>query len=166
MPKQPIQNFYNDKAAICYGCGRNNDDGLHIQTFWDGVEGICRFTPAPYHTAFPGVIYGGLLASLIDCHSIGTAIAAMYDAEGRTPETAPEITCVTGQLNISYLKPTPNETELLLRASIKELRPRKAVVLCSLSAQGVETVRAEVIAVRIESRLMMLDETDESNVRP
>lgn len=162
MRNEPIQNFYNDKAAICYGCGRNNDYGLHIQTYWDGVEGICHFVPAPYHTAFPGVIYGGLLASVIDCHSIGTAIAAMYDAEGRTPETSPEITCVTGQLNIRYLKPTPDKTELSLRATIKELHPRKAFVLCSVFVRGEETVRAEVVAVRVESRLMMLDDTDES----
>jgi acyl-coenzyme A thioesterase PaaI-like protein len=160
MDVQPIQNFYNAKAAICYGCGRNNAHGLHIQTYWDGVEGTCHFMPQAYHTAFPGVIYGGLIASIIDCHSIGTAIAAMYDSEGRTPDSAPEITCVTGQLNISYLKPTPAQTELLLRASIKELHPRKAIVTCSVFAQGTETVRAEVVAVRVQSRLMMLNPSE------
>jgi hypothetical protein len=59
---KPIQSFYNPKAAICYGCGMNNPDGLHIQTYWNGEEGICHFTPLPEHTAFPGYVYGGLLA--------------------------------------------------------------------------------------------------------
>ena len=76
-----IQDFYNADIAICAGCGRNNPQSLGVRTFWDGTEGVCRFTPAAHHTAFPGVVYGGLLASLIDCHSIGTAVAAMYDSE-------------------------------------------------------------------------------------
>ena len=107
MPDKPIQDYYNPEAAICYGCGVNNPHGLHIQTYWDGEEGISHFLPRPEHTAFPNYVYGGLLASLIDCHSVGTAIAAMYDAAGRAPGTEPEITCVTGNLNISFLKPTP-----------------------------------------------------------
>jgi len=81
--------------------------GLHVQTYWDGEIGRCHFRPRPEHTAFPGYVYGGLLASIIDCHSIGTAIAAMYDHAGREPGTKPEITCVTGNLNVSYKKPTP-----------------------------------------------------------
>jgi uncharacterized protein (TIGR00369 family) len=144
MNDQPIQHFYNPDTAVCYGCGRNNAHGLHIQTFWDGTTGTARFTPQPQHTAFPGVVYGGLLASLIDCHSIGTAIAAMYDAEGRTPDTA--------QLNVTYLHPTPIEAELILSAQIAQLTPKKAVVLCSILVGEVETVRAETIAVRVGSR--------------
>lgn len=152
MSDQPIQDSYPDNIAICYGCGRNNAHGLHITSYWNGEEGISQFTPQPYHTAFPGYVYGGLLASLIDCHSIGTAIAAMYEAEGREPGTDPEITCVTGNLNVTYGKPTPIGVELTLRARIKELYPRKAIVTCSLFAEGVECVTAEVVAVRVESR--------------
>jgi acyl-coenzyme A thioesterase PaaI-like protein len=152
MTAAPIQNFYPENTAICYGCGRNNADGLHIQTYWDGTEGVCHFTPREYHTAFPGVVYGGLLASLIDCHSIGTAIAAMYDAEGRAPGTDPEITCVTGNLNVDYLKPTPTGIELTLRAQIAERTERKAIVTCSVYAGEDETVRARVVAVRVKSR--------------
>ncbi|GAB4309197.1 MAG: PaaI family thioesterase [Phototrophicales bacterium] len=151
--EKPIQDYYNDDAAICYGCGRNNPKGLHIKTYWDGEFGICRFSPREEHTAFPGAIYGGLLASLIDCHSIGTAIAAMYDREGRTPDTAPEITCVTGNLNVTYLKPTPTNQELVVKARILQLTERKAIVQCSIYASELETVRGEVVAVRIQSRL-------------
>ncbi|RMG78853.1 MAG: PaaI family thioesterase [Chloroflexi bacterium] len=152
---EPIQNFYPDDVAICYGCGRNNEHGLHIQTHWDGEEGIARFIPKPYHTAFPGYVYGGLLASLIDCHSIGTAIAATYEAEGRAPNTEPEITYVTGNLNVSYLKPTPIGVELVLRSRVKALHERKAIITTSLYADGVETVRGETVAVRVPSRATM-----------
>jgi acyl-coenzyme A thioesterase PaaI-like protein len=155
MSDKPIQDFYPDDVAICYGCGRLNPEGLHIQTYWNGEEGICRFTPKPHHTAFPGFIYGGLLASLIDCHSMGTAIAATYHAEGREPGSDPEITYVTGNLNVSYLKPTPLDGEIVLRARMKELHPKKAIITCSVYAGDEECVRGEVVAVRVKSRALM-----------
>jgi acyl-coenzyme A thioesterase PaaI-like protein len=155
MSDKPIQDFYPDDVAICYGCGRLNPEGLHIQTYWNGEEGICRFTPKPHHTAFPGFIYGGLLASLIDCHSMGTAIAATYHAEGREPGSDPEITYVTGNLNVSYLKPTPLDGEIVLRARMKELFPQKAIITCSVYAGDEECVRGEVVAVRVKSRALM-----------
>ena len=147
-----IQDYYNADIAICAGCGRNNPQSLGVRTFWDGTEGVCRFTPAAHHTAFPGVVYGGLLASLIDCHSIGTAVAAMYDAERRAPDTTPEITCVTASLQVDYLRPTPTGETLELRAHIEELGARKAIVRCSLRAGDVETVRGRMVAVRVPSR--------------
>ena len=151
--KKPIQHFYNPEAAICYGCGVNNEAGLHIQTFWDGEVGHCTFMPRPEHTAFPGYVYGGLIASLIDCHSIGTAIAAMYDAAGREPGTGPEITCVTGNLNVSYRKPTPTGVELKVEARIKDLSEKKAVVTSELIADGEVCAVGEVVAVRVPSRI-------------
>lgn len=146
----PIQNFYPEDASICFGCGRNNAHGLHIQTFWDGQVGIADFKPQPFHTGWPGYVYGGLLASLIDCHSIGTAIAAMYQVEGRAPGSDPQIRCVTGTLHVVYLQPTPIEAQLHLRTQVKELTPRKAVLATVLSANDQECVRAEVIAVRVK----------------
>lgn len=151
----PIQKSYNPDAAICYGCGYNNPHGLHIKTTWDGTVGVCLFNPRPEHTAFPGYVYGGLLASLIDCHSIGTAIAAMYDDEGREPGTQPEITCVTGNLNVSYKKPTPIDAELRLESRISELTSKKAVVKTDLFAGETLCVTGEVVAVRVSSRLGM-----------
>lgn len=150
--EKPIQDYYDPKIAICYGCGPHNPKGLGIKTYWDGEAGTCRFTPWAEHTAFPGVAYGGLIASLIDCHSIGTAIAAFYEQEGRHPETQPMITCVTGRLDISYLKPTPMDTELVLRATISEIGERKAIVHCAVHAGDIQTAQAEVIAVRVKSR--------------
>lgn len=148
MGNTPIQTYYNDGAAICFGCGTHNRKGLQIKTFWNGEEGICHFTPAPYHTAFPGVVYGGLIAALIDCHAIGTAIAATYDAEGRKPGTDPKITYVTGSLQVRYVRPAPISGEMVLRAKVKEIHRNKALVTCSLSAEGNECANGEVIAVR------------------
>ncbi len=151
--KEPkaIQDFYPDDVAVCYGCGRNNPHGLKIRTIWNGEEGIFRFTPEAFHTAFPGVAYGGLIASLIDCHSIGTAVAAAYQVENRDPGTDPEILFVTGNLNVSFLKPAPLEAEFELRARIKEMHERKTTIICSLYASGDECARGEVLAVRVNS---------------
>jgi acyl-coenzyme A thioesterase PaaI-like protein len=150
MSNSPIQNFYPEDASICFGCGRNNTHGLHIQTFWDGEEGIAHFTPQPFHTGWPGVVYGGLLASLIDCHSIGTSIAAMYQMEGRALGSDPQIQCVTGTLHVVYLYPTPIDANLLLRARVKELTPRKAIIETTVTANDQVCVRAEIVAVRIK----------------
>ena len=149
---QPIQNFYPEEATICYGCGRNNAHGHHIQTFWDGTTGTATFTPEAYHTAFPGVVYGGLIASIIDCHAMGTAIAAMHDRFGRTWSTDSLITCVTGNLNVTYHKPTPMGEALTVTATIDEITDKKAIVACSLTVNGVETVTARVVAVRVKAR--------------
>jgi len=147
-----IQDSYPNDTAICYGCGRNNEHGHHVRSFWDGTTATATFMPKDYHTAFPGIVYGGLLASIIDCHSIGTASAAAYDREGLDPMLEHEITHVTGNLNVSFLKPTPIGVELKLVATIKEQTDRKAIVLCSVFADDVETVKAEVIAVRVPNR--------------
>jgi hypothetical protein len=98
-----------------------------------------------------------VIASIIDCHSIGTAIAAMYQAEERAPDTEPEITCVTGNLNVSYLQPTPIGVELVLRSRIKEFTPKKAIVSVSVFVGEKESVKAEVIAVRVKSRATIGD---------
>ena len=89
MPDKAFQEYYPDSLSHCYGCGRLNDHGLQIKSYWDGEETVCRFRPREYHTAIPGFVYGGLIASLIDCHSTGTASAAAYRAEGRSMDTLP-----------------------------------------------------------------------------
>ena len=144
-----IQEFYDDAVSVCYGCGRLNEHGLHIQSYWNGQKAICTFEPQAYHLAVPGYTYGGLLASLIDCHSIGTAAAATYAAEGRPPGSEPTLRYVTAALNVSYLHPTPLEETLVLSARVIEFAGRKARVACSVLAAGKETVRAEVVTVRM-----------------
>lgn len=146
-----IQDYYPENAAVCFGCGRNNPHGLQIQTFWDGKEGVLRFRPRPYHTAFPGITYGGLIASLIDCHCIATAIAATYHAESRPPGDGRQVCYVTGNLNVTFIRPTPIDMELVLRAQVKQLLDKKAIVTCYLYANGQKYARGKVVAVRVSS---------------
>lgn len=147
-----IQDFYPDDVAICYGCGRHNEQGHHVRTYWDGTTGIATFTPEDYHTAFPGIVYGGLLASLIDCHAMATATASAHDQTGIALGSEDTITHVTGNLNVNYLKPTPMGVELTLKATIKEITDRKAIVDCVVIADDVETVSATIVAVRVPRR--------------
>lgn len=144
-----FQDHYPDNLAHCYGCGRLNSQGLQIKTYWVGDESVTRFRPHPYHTAIPGFVYGGLLASLIDCHGTGTAAAAAYRAEGRAMDSEPAFRYVTASLHVDYLKPTPSDVELELRGRVKELKGRKVIVAIDLRAQGTITVRGEVVAVQM-----------------
>jgi acyl-coenzyme A thioesterase PaaI-like protein len=83
-PGPALQDFYPEQFAHCYGCGRLNPHGLQIKTRWEGEEAVARFLPRPEHIAVPGFVYGGLIASLVDCHSIGTAAAAFERPGGRS----------------------------------------------------------------------------------
>jgi acyl-coenzyme A thioesterase PaaI-like protein len=149
MTETAIQDFYPDDLAVCYGCGRLNPQGLHIRSTWDGDQSICVFEPRPYHTAIPGYVYGGLIASLIDCHSTGTAAAAAYRAANREPGSLPAFRYVTASLHVEYLRPTPLGPQLIVRASVKELKGRKAVIECELFAEDQLCVRGHVVTVQI-----------------
>ncbi len=148
MPKA-FQDFYPDNLAHCYGCGSQNAHGHQIKTVWEGDESVTRFTPQPYHTAVPGFVYGGLIASLIDCHSTGTASAAMYRAAGREMDSLPAFRFVTGALHVDFLKPTPLGGELEIRGRVKEIKGRKVIVESTVYAEGVATARGEVVAVQM-----------------
>ena len=147
MDEKAFQDFYPDELACCYGCGRFNDAGLHVRSFWEGDEAVCRFEPGPHHIAIPGVVYGGLLASVIDCHGIGTAAAAMYRFQGRPMGSEPALRFVTASLHVDYLRPTPAGATLEVRARVKEIKGRKVVVEETLFAAGEACARGTVIAV-------------------
>lgn len=151
-----VQDTYPDDTARCYGCGRLNTEGHRLRTFSTGEDGTTetRFTPKPYHTAIPGYVYGGLLASLVDCHGTGSAAWAAYRAEGRAPDSDPPLRYVTASLRVDYLKPTPLGPELVLRGTPLEAKGRKVVVAVSLTADGIECVRGEVVAVRMPESMV------------
>ena len=137
--------------ATCYGCGPANKEGLRIKSYWsdDGSEVVAQFQPGPEHNAgFPNVMYGGLVASLIDCHSIWTAIAWSYRAEGRPHGSMPSISYVTGQITVRYLKPTALDRSAVLRARVTELSERKALVRCDFFSGDEKTAEGDVVAVR------------------
>ena len=144
-----FQDHYPENVAHCYGCGRLNKYGHQIKTEWDGDETVTRYIPQPYETSVPGFAYGGLIASLIDCHSTGTAAAAMYRQEGRDLDTLPAFRFVTGSLHVDYLKPTPIDGPIEIRGRVKEIKGRKVIVETSVLAGGVTTARGEVVAVQM-----------------
>lgn len=154
MTEPAIQDVYPDDLSHCFGCGRLNPHGHQLKTRWDGDETVSRFTPKPEHTAIPGYVYGGLLASLIDCHGTGTAAAAAYREAGREPGTEPAFRFVTAALNVRYLRPTPMGVELEVRGRVEEIKGRKVVVSATLSAAGSVCVTGEVVAVRMPDSMV------------
>ncbi len=154
MTEKAFQDYYPDELSYCYGCGRLNEHGLQIKSTWDGDETVARFTPRPYHIAIPGYVYGGLIASLIDCHGTGTAAAAAYRAEGRAMDTLPPRRFVTASLKVDYLRPTPLGVELEVRGKVLEVKGRKVVVGATVSAQGEVCARGEVVAVQMPEHML------------
>ncbi|MHA1332119.1 MAG: PaaI family thioesterase [Candidatus Hodarchaeales archaeon] len=159
MEPKAIQDYYPDELSICYGCGRLNEKGLQIKSIWDKdkEESVLHFKPKEYHTAFKGFVYGGLLASLIDCHGTATAAAAAYHKEGRSMDTEPAIRYVTASLKVDYLKPTPIDTTLELIGKVSEMKGRKTIVKVDLFAKGELCVKGEVIAVQIPESMIPKD---------
>jgi acyl-coenzyme A thioesterase PaaI-like protein len=146
-PAQAIQDFYPDDFAHCYGCGWLNPQGLRLKSIWEGEEAVARFTPRPQHIAVPGFVYGGLLASLIDCHAMATASAAAEQAAGRAIGAGPAPRFVTAALRVDFLAPTPLGPELEIRGRPKERGARKMLVEAWIVTGGRITVRGEVVAV-------------------
>ncbi|MBI3244631.1 MAG: PaaI family thioesterase [Chloroflexi bacterium] len=153
MTQKAFQDYYPDQLAHCYGCGRLNEHGLQIKSYQDGDDSVCVFQPKPYHTAIPGYVYGGLIASLIDCHSTGTASAAAYRAQGREMDTDPPLRFLTASLHVDYIRPTPIDGPLEVRARVKEIKGRKVVIVSTLSAGGEICARGEVVTVQMPEHL-------------
>ncbi len=150
-----VQDFYPDDFAHCYGCGRLNPAGHHIRTAHEGEEAVARFTPRPEHIALPGFVYGGLIASLVDCHAIATAAAAAERADGKGVGDRPAPRFVTAALHVDYLKPTPLGPELELRARATSIAAKKVVVEVRVHAGGMLTARGEVVAVRMPDTMRL-----------
>lgn len=149
MDSKAFQDYYPDQLAHCFGCGRLNEHGHQLKSTWDGEETVAVFTPEPYHTAIPGYVYGGLIASLIDCHGTGTASAAAYREEGRAMDSEPPLRYVTASLKVDYLKPTPLGVPLEIRGRVEEIKGRKVVVNETVSAEGEVCARGQVVAVQM-----------------
>jgi len=157
MQVKPIQDYYPDDVAHCYGCGRLNEHGHQIKSFWEGDETVSHFTPKEYHTAIPGYVYGGLIASLIDCHGTGTAALAAYRAENRDPNSLPPFRFVTASLQVDYLKPTPLGVELELRGKVLEIKGKKVISEISVSANGEITARGKVVAIQMPEKMLYVE---------
>lgn len=153
MNEKSFQDYYPDSLQYCYGCGPKNTEGLQIRSFWDGEESVALFHPKEYHLAFPGYVYGGLIASLIDCHCVGTAAAAAYKEERRDLGTNPAFRYVTGSLHVDYLLPTPLGPPVEIRARVEEIKGKKTILTATVSVEDKVTATGRVIAVRMPEHL-------------
>ncbi len=154
IPGRAVQDDYPSDFAHCFGCGRLSEHGLQLKSVWEGDEVVARFMPRPEHIAVPGFVYGGLVASLVDCHAMATAAAYAARRDGLAGEgEIPRF--VTASLRVDYLKPTPVGHPLELRARVREASARKAVVDVTVAVQGEITVRGEAVAVRMPSTMQV-----------
>ncbi len=131
----------------CFGCGSGNAAGLKIHSYWEDDEAVCRWQPEKQHEGWDGVTCGGIIATLIDCHCMATAMATAIRNEGRPLMSQPCYRFATGMLNIKYLAPTPNNQQLELRAQVTEVKNEKKYTLtCALYSAGIKTAEATVVA--------------------
>ena len=149
-----FQDYYPEDLSHCYGCGSQNPQGHQLKSYWDGDTTVARFTPESYHTAIPGYVYGGLIASLIDCHGTGTAAAAAYRAEQRDMDSEPALRFVTASITVDYLAPTPMGEVLELRGEVLEVGERKVITQIEVMAAGNTCARGRVIAVRMPAGML------------
>ena len=154
MTDKAFQDYYPEELSHCYGCGRHNAQGLQLKSYWDGEESCALFQPEEKHMAVPGFVYGGLIASLIDCHCTGTAAAAAYREQGRAMDTQPPIRFVTASLHVDYLAPTPIEALLEIRGIIVEVTPKKVIIEASVTAGETLCARGKVVAVHLPESML------------
>ncbi|SEQ88185.1 PaaI family thioesterase [Piscibacillus halophilus] len=143
-----IQDNYPNDFAHCYGCGRLNEDGHHFRTGWEGNQTVTYYTPDKKYTAVPGFVYGGFLASLIDCHGTGSASLALHRKNGYEPgdeEEAPRF--VTASLEIKFTKPTPQGVTLKAIGNVEEVRENKFRTEIEVFAEEEKVASGTVVAV-------------------
>ncbi len=140
-----LQETYAPNNA-CFGCGPANEKGLRIRSFAEGDKLVADWTPQKHHEAFPGVLNGGIIGSLLDCHCNWTAVYHLMKKTGS--ETAP--CCVTADYTIKMLRPTPTDGPVHLEAKVVESGEHHAVVEGTLTAKGkvTATCRGTFVAVK------------------
>jgi acyl-coenzyme A thioesterase PaaI-like protein len=147
-----IQDEYPEDFSWCYGCGRMNEHGHHFRTGWDGDKTVTIYNPKPEHMALPGFVYGGLIASLVDCHGTGSAALFLHRKNGNEPgdgEEPPRF--VTASLHVDFLKPTPQGAALKAVGKVVEIHPKKYKVETEVYAGETVCARGEVVAVIMPS---------------
>jgi acyl-coenzyme A thioesterase PaaI-like protein len=132
--------------SVCFGCGPANPQGLGIRSFLDGAELVADWTPQPHHEAFPGVLNGGIIGTLLDCHANWTAA---HHLMVRAVADRPPCT-VTAEYSVKLLRPTPSDQAVHLRARVMESSADRAVVEATLQSGGevCATGRGTFVAVK------------------
>ena len=152
MPKA-FQDYYPDRFSHCYGCGKSNPHGHHLKSYWNGDDTVARFTAGPqFSGGVPDHVYGGMVASLLDCHGTASAAAFAYRAAGRAMDDGGEfMRFVTASLKVDFLRPTPIGVELVVKGQLGRIDGRKVQVALSLSADDQVCARGEMLAVQLRS---------------
>jgi acyl-coenzyme A thioesterase PaaI-like protein len=146
MPRETIQDHWPEEATFCWGCGKNNKHGLQLKSYLEGEETVATWTPQEHHLAFPGILNGGIIATLIDCHGTGTANALAHREAGSDNH----VMHVTASLSVKFLKPTPLDRPVTLRAHVTEENERRITVACSLYSGETECARGEVVTASVD----------------
>lgn len=146
MNQPSIQETFAPKS-ICYGCGPANEKGLRIRSFDSGTDIVCEWQPSPHHAAFPGMLNGGIIGSLLDCHCNWTAAYGLKNKHAMT-----EIPCtVTAEYTIKLLKPTPVDQKVQLRARVVEyIKQDRAWVEGELLSNGQVTASCRGLFVAVK----------------
>ncbi|MCI0667962.1 MAG: PaaI family thioesterase [Methylococcaceae bacterium] len=147
---EPIQTYM--PGAECFGCGGNNAYGLQIKSYCRGDQILCEWTPEQKHQGWQGNTCGGILATLVDCHCMASAMAFSARIEGLSLDQHSKVRFITGSLEIRYLRPTPVGVPVLLVARLANIRKERIYTLrCDLYSGPEKTVEAEVVAFRTET---------------
>jgi acyl-coenzyme A thioesterase PaaI-like protein len=146
----PLQDRIHPDAPIkgCYGCGADNPLGLKIKSWLEGDECVCRWRPEAHHVSYPGFLNGGIACTLIDCHSAWAAFALECRDRGLDMEAQSGLpTGWTRAMSVEFLKPTPSDAELMLRARLAKKGRTSRTVICSIYVDGEECVTGKVTMV-------------------
>jgi acyl-coenzyme A thioesterase PaaI-like protein len=146
MSREAIQDIWPYEGTLCYGCGKNNEHGLQLKSYWDDEETVAVWEPKAHHTAFSGILNGGIIATIIDCHGTGTANATAHKTEGND---GGHFMYVTSGLSVRFLRPTPIDRPVTLRARVTDINGPKMTVTCSLYSGDDKCATGEVYAVRV-----------------
>ncbi|MBX7144801.1 MAG: PaaI family thioesterase [Oligoflexia bacterium] len=152
------ENAFQDQGSVqhCYGCGPDNPQGFQIKSYWQGDEAVAEYRVRPHHCAGSlDIVNGGVISTLIDCHSVNLAIAAAYRGERRAIGSEPKVFCVTASLKVTFLAPTPLKETLQLRARVSKQEGKKYWIECELSAAGKVCAKGEVLAVRVPQEIRL-----------
>ncbi|MFC7686366.1 PaaI family thioesterase [Ureibacillus sp. GCM10028918] len=150
--EKAIQDVYPDDFAWCFGCGRLNKDGHHLRTGWQGDKTVTFFKPQSKYMGIPGFLYGGAIASLMDCHGTGSASLALHRKNGNeigAGSVPPRF--VTASLNVEFLKPTPQEVTLKAVGTVEEIHPKRWKVETEVYAEDILCARGTVDLVVMPS---------------
>ncbi len=147
--KKAFQDQWPNHATYCWGCGRNNEHGLQIKSYWDGDETICTWQPQRYHQTFSGILSSGIISTLIDCHSINSAYAMVYKKMGIKLNQKLKENYATASIKVDFLRPISTRKPVILKAKIKEMKKSKIIVNCLVYSKNKLCAIGEVIVVNL-----------------